>query len=141
MNTSFQACLGVHRLRLPVALGYGRGERSKPQPVEIEMRIFFKELPKSCVDEGEPFLCYDKLSSALQDTVAHREFRLIEYMANELFAEVRKNIVNQMGEEESKKMHVWLRLHKCIPPVPFMLGGASVVLSDLPGGITAADVA
>lgn len=141
MTPSFQACLGVHRLRLSVALGYGRGERSKPQPVEVELRIFFKDLPKSCEDEGEPFLCYDSLSTALQDLVSGREFRLIEYMGNELFKTVRANIVKQMGDEAAKRIHVWLKLHKCVPPVPYMLGGASMVLSDLPGGLTAADVA
>ena len=141
MTQHFMACLGVHRLRLAVALGYEAGEREKPQPVEIELRIFFSELPAACNDESAPFICYDKLSTAISELVQNREFRLIEFMAQQALGVVRKNISAQLGKDASKGIYIWLRLNKCIPPVPYMLGGASIIVSDLPNGISAADVA
>ncbi|MFO1242961.1 MAG: dihydroneopterin aldolase [Rickettsiales bacterium] len=139
METRFQACLGVHRLRLSTTLGYGRGERSKPQPVEIELRLFFKDMPLASIDEASPFLCYDKLSQCLQELVQNREFKLIEYMASVAMKEIRTSIIDQMGQEAAKNIFIWMKLHKCVPPVPYMLGGASIILSDLPQGLTAAD--
>lgn len=134
----FKLCLGVHRLRLSATLGYEAGEREKRQPVEIELRIFFNELPTACRDESAPFICYDKLSDAILKLVESREFRLIEFMANEILCVVQKNIEKQMGNDAGG-IHVWLRLHKCVPPVPYMLDGASITISDLPKGFTPAD--
>lgn len=138
MKHTFKACLGVHRLRLSATLGYEAGEREKPQPVEIELRMFFSELPAAFRDESAPFICYDKLSTDILALVEGREFRLIEFMAQEVLTTVQKNIKKQMGKD-GKGIHVWLKLHKCVPPVPYMLDGASIVLSDFPEGMAAAD--
>lgn len=123
----YAAALGIHRLRLSVKLGLEEGERLKAQPVEIDVRFYFPKLPAACkTDEGD-FLCYDDICAAITECVTRREFKLIEYLALEIFNLVR-------GQVKDDTVKIGIRLLKCVPPVPNMLGGASFTYSDLPPG-------
>ncbi|GEM_PF-710420 len=129
----YQSILTINRLRLSVNLGAGEAERAKPQPLEVDIRLYFSKAPACTQDDSRnDFICYDQICTAIVEYTAKSEFRLIEYLATQLHALVRQDLNRQVGQAESESVKIWLRLHKCIPPVPYMLGGAEYIISDLP---------
>lgn len=140
MSERYSACLHIDRLRLPVFLGYGEGERQKAQAVELDIRFFFRARPASCESQEMPFLCYDTLAQALLGHVNGKEFQLIEYLANELMQIIRLNVKIQLPELAEEDIRILLALHKCNPPVPSIHGGVRFIVSDLPDGFKAGDV-
>lgn len=127
----YSSCLSINRLRLSVKIGHQPGERIKAQPLEVEIRFYFPTLPAACFDDDGDFICYDEVCQAVQNLTKEKEFRLIEYLAMELHKTIRRNITKQ-GITRSDAIKIWLRLHKCVPPVPYMLDGASFTYTDLP---------
>ena len=140
MSERYSACLHIDRLRLPVLLGYGEGERQKAQAVELDIRFFFRTRPASCDSQAMPFLCYDSLAQALLAHVEGKEFQLIEYLANELMQVVHGNVRTQLPALAEGDVRILLALHKCNPPVPAIHGGVRFIVSDLPDGFKAGDV-
>jgi dihydroneopterin aldolase len=136
----YNSCLSINRLRLSVHLGVGEGERSKPQPIEITARLYFPELPNACHNDNAVFICYDMICSALLEYAENKEFKLIEYLTLRLTEVIKASLQAQIGEK-ANHAKLWIKLHKCIPPVPYMLDGASFIYSDLPESISAVDVA
>lgn len=122
--TAYTSCLRVDRIRLAVRLGVGEEERSQPQDVEVDIVYYFPELTEASLRDGADFVCYDKLSYALRDMCEGREFKLIEYLALQMFAIARK--------AAPQEVKISLKLHKCRILVPFVLGGSSFAYTDLP---------
>lgn len=123
-NQVYTNCLRIHRIRLGVRLGYSAEERLQQQPVEVDVSFFFPALGEpSHKDEGD-FICYDKISRALEAACKEREFRLIEYLAMELYHIIRQRVADEV--------RISIRLTKCQIPVAFVQGGASFTYSDLP---------
>lgn len=137
MATHYTTMLSINQLRLSVNLGEHEGERKKAQPVDVDIHIFFPELPPACHDDGNGFLCYDKLSTEIIQFVAGKEFRLIEFLTMEIYAVVKAHITRAMGEAVGKDSRIKLKIHKCIPPVPHILNGTSFTYTDLPEGLHA----
>ncbi len=135
MTSRFSTALTINRLRLGVNLGEGAAEREKAQPVEVDIKLFFPEQPAACADDGQEFLCYDKLCTEIISYVETREFRLIEFLTMEIYALTKKHIANVMPGVNANDTCVWLRIHKCVPPVPAILGGTSFTYTDLPEGL------
>lgn len=123
-NASPLMTLNLHDIRLFARLGCTADERAVPQPVRIELSIFFAELPEAMHRDEAEFICYDKLTSILREVVEKGEYRLIEFLAGECFRAI--------GQQLEPGMQLWLKLTKCEPPVPEIHGGASVVCSDVP---------
>lgn len=140
MNSSYPAVLSVNKLRLSVRLGEHAAERERPQPVEISLRFYFPELPPACGDDGDLFLCYDKIAQEIINYTCSREFRLIEYLTMEIYALVKEHLAVSLPETLRNDTRIWLMTHKCIPPVPAILGGTSFTYTDLPEGLHAGNV-
>lgn len=133
--THYLSCLSINRLRLPVHLGVGEGERERPQAVEVTARFYFPQLPVCAQDdESSTFICYDSISSSLLDYVQGKEFRFIEYLCMDMYRVIRTHLDETLGEEEAQAIRVWVKLHKCAAPVPYALDGAHFIFSDLPAG-------
>lgn len=140
MHEQYQACLHIDRLRLPVFLGYGEGEREKAQAVELDIRFFFRQRPDSCESQAMPFLCYDTLTQVLLRYVDGKEFQLIEYLAHDLLRIIRANVAEQLPHVTPEDIRILLKLHKCHPPVPAIHGGVRLIISDFPEGFKAAEI-
>ncbi len=129
------AALSLDRLRLNVHLGEHAPERGTMQAIEVSIKIYFKNMPAACRDDCGQFLCYGKLSEAIENVVHGREYRLIEFLACKIYDVMRTHIIASFGDEQSQDIYVWLRLHKCNPPIPQLLGGASFEYTDVPSGL------
>lgn len=128
----YPSILTINRLRLSVNLGAGVAEREKPQPLEVDLRFYFPDPPACTADDSrDDFICYDQICQAILDFTGKDEFRLIEYLGTQIHAVVRKDLLRQAGAQ-AEAIKVWVKLHKCVPPVPYMLGGAEYIYSDLP---------
>lgn len=130
--THYAQCFSIDRLRLEAHLGFGEAERAGLQPVEVSMRLYFSAAPSCASHDHAPFIDYAAVAQVMTDAVRQREYRLIEYMAGELFRQVRAYLDAHAGVE----VRLWLRLTKCQAPVDGLQGGASYALSDLPPGAT-----
>ncbi|MEX2207246.1 MAG: dihydroneopterin aldolase [Myxococcota bacterium] len=112
--------------RLEVRLGCSAEERARPQPVDLDLAVRFKELPAACTsDRLEDTLCYAELIEAARKACAGREFRLVERLAHELFGRLRPLVPE--GAE------LWLRATKLRPPIDGLHGGVAFSLGDFEG--------
>jgi len=128
MSHYYQYVFSINRLHLAAHLGCYAKERSRAQQVEASVRFYFPKVPDCAVNDNGSFIDYDTVSNDLHRIVAKEEFRLIEYMAMQLYRHVRKVVNKQAG----KDVKIWIKLTKLAPPVPHLQGGASFVYSDLP---------
>lgn len=130
----YATSFSINRLRIPARLGVTEAERAAPQPVEISLRLYFAQPPACTGDDHAAFVDYHALSTQLSAMVVEREFRLIEYMAQQLFDHARAYLERHRAVE----VKLWLKLTKCAPAVEYLQDGASFTLSDLPAGATVA---
>lgn len=124
--------LSVNRLQVPAHIGFYTGERAKPQPVEICFRLYFPEAPPFALNDEADFFDYGQLCKLLTDFIASRDFKLVEFMASELFRQLRA----EMDRRGGAHIKLWLRLNKVAAPVPGLTGGASFMHCDLPADAT-----
>ena len=129
-------CFSIGRLQLAVHMGWEAPERRKPQPVDVDIRLYFPDAPPCAEDDNGSFIDYDGLCTGIHTIVGSMEFRLIEYMATYLYKHVRA-YVDETGNTQVK---IWLSLTKAAPPVPHLMGGAGFITSDLPADATYIDV-
>jgi FolB domain-containing protein len=130
--THYASSFSINRLRLKARLGVGEAERAAPQPVELSVRWYFAQEPDCVSNDNGEFIDYAGLSQRLSKAIETREFRLIEFMARELFTIARDYIDDHGG----KDIKLWLKLTKCQPAVPDLQEGASFILCDLQAGAT-----
>lgn len=136
--THYAHIFSVDGLQFKAHLGYYDDERAKRQLVEVSLRFYFPEQPAWGADDHAKFIDYAKIVTLLGQAVEAGEFRLIEYMAQEVF-DLTRSYLNEHGGKELK---LWLKLTKSKPPLaPEIKGGAAFILSDLPAGasVIAAD--
>jgi FolB domain-containing protein len=123
-QASYNNVLRLNAVRLGVRLGCEKEERAQLQHVQVDVAFFAPALSAPAIEDKGDFICYDKVSQALEAMCKDKEFRLIEYLCKEMYDKVR-----HMTPEEVK---ISLRVTKCQIPVPFVLGGASFAYTDLP---------
>lgn len=117
------ALLELRGARLAVRLGCGGDERAQPQAVDLDLAVRFAEPPAACEsDKLEDTVCYGELVELARAFVRGREFRLLERLARDLFAELRPLV--PPGAE------LWLRVTKLRPPIAELSGGVSFALGD-----------
>jgi dihydroneopterin aldolase len=117
------ALLELRGARLSVRLGCGPDERALPQAVDLDLAVRFAEAPPACEsDKLEDTVCYAELVELARAFVRGREFRLLERLARELFAELRPLV--PPGAE------LWLRVTKLHPPIAELSSGVSFALGD-----------
>ena len=109
--------------RMLVQLGCSAEERSARQEVDLGVSIRFTEPPPGCeTDELEDTISYSELIDSARALCAERQFKLVERLAAELFAHLRREL--PPGAE------LWLRVTKLRPPVDDLHGGVSFSLGD-----------
>jgi FolB domain-containing protein len=129
------AALSMHQLRLNVHLGEHEPERSEEQAIEVSVSFYFKDLPSACGNDNGQFLCYGKITDALERLVEKQEFRLIEFLAMRMYDALRGEILTCFGKEKAEDVYVWISLHKCNLPIEQLVGGASFEYTDVPSGL------
>ena len=127
----------INRQVLSVHLGYYDGERSKPQDIAIDIRLYFAKLPECARTDKAPFIDYAILVHALRDDCLGKEFALIEHMANVFFGITRAIMDEHCPKDDIK---LWLRVTKLKTPLKGLEHGASFIASDLPAGATTVPV-
>lgn len=132
--THYAHILCFNRLRLDVNLGYYDDERAAFQPVEISMRMYFPEAPAATTDDHGQFFDYHPLCDAIAAMLKSKPYRLVEFMATEVF-NLARAFVDERGGSDIK---LWVMLNKCAPAVDHLQGGASFIHTDLPPGSTTA---
>jgi len=77
--------LSLHRLELPVLLGWPEEERSEKQIVFVDIHFAFTQPPLAFkTDELNDTICYQTLIHEIQTFVHNKSFRLVEFFCNEL---------------------------------------------------------
>lgn len=132
--THYAHLLTVNRLQLAAHIGFYTGERAKPQPIEVSFRLYFPDAPDCAVNDEAHFIDYGALCKLLREYIEGKEFKLVEFMASDLFRYLRKVMDAQGGGA----IKLWLSLNKVAAPVPGLTGGASFIHSDLPPNATVA---
>ncbi len=122
---------GIHRQIFSIHLGYYDGERAVPQPIAVDIRLYFGALPTCARTDKAPFIDYAILIEAIRTFIEGKEFSLIEHLAAEFFA-IARSIMDAHCPSEDIKL--WVRVTKLKPPIQGLEGGASFVTSDLPAG-------
>lgn len=98
MSVPLQAVLSLEKLILQVALGWTASERSVLQPVAVDIEIDFAKMPVACgSDELDSTICYDQLSQKINRHVSNKEFKLLEYLAQDIFELVCSCLSEQDG--------------------------------------------
>jgi len=85
--------LELDRARLSARLGTTAEERAEPQSVDLCVKIRFARAPAACqTDDLADTVCYASLVESAKRLFAEREFRLLEYMGQQLVELFRKQL-------------------------------------------------
>jgi dihydroneopterin aldolase len=136
MTIAFSSAFLIDDIRLMAHLGIYDAERATRQPIAISIRLYFPSPPAWTFDDTVNFFDYQILVEQLTEMVEVRSFRLIEYMAQESLALIRKHL----DSIDASHFKIWLKLTKLAPPIASVKGGASFVMTDLPIGAPVLDV-
>jgi dihydroneopterin aldolase len=91
--------LSINQMELMLNLGFGAEERSTKQSILIDFDIYLKSLPQSCLDDDiNGTYCYFDLTQKIQALCINREFKLIEYLCNEIFILLEKNLTHNLAK-------------------------------------------
>ena len=93
MSQLLCSSLSLEQLKVPVFLGVSQAERKTKQTIEINLTIWFTELPKAChTDQLEDTICYAQLIDMIKNFCLKKPFCLIEYLGYELYKFLKKTI-------------------------------------------------
>lgn len=102
--------LKLIEIDLEVYLGVHKIEQENLQKVKMNLTLSYHKIPKGCFsDDIKDTICYEKICNALFKKVYHKRFKLIEYLAESLLAEL-KTII-----EPCNNTDIYLELYKKIP--------------------------
>lgn len=91
ISTSLQ----IHGLELPVLLGWSEIERIDAQIILLDIKIKFLTPPAACqTDELADTICYDGLIEKIKQYLKKRTYRLVEYLAKDIFTLIKTNIAS-----------------------------------------------
>jgi 7,8-dihydroneopterin aldolase/epimerase/oxygenase len=86
--------LMINELKLPVHLGWEDIERVTAQMVSVDLCFFYqKPIAATTTDTLTDTFCYQTLIQHLKQQVHQRHFKLIEYLAHELYVIIKKTVV------------------------------------------------
>lgn len=87
------AVMIINDLEFLVRLGWSEKERQKKRRVLLNVTIHFKKAPRACLtDQLDDTLCYHQLSMLLQEKIGNRTFKLIEYLAQDVYSFIKKEV-------------------------------------------------
>ena len=117
--------LAINKVRLMVRLGCEADERAMPQPIDVDVALFFREPPPACqTDQLDKTICYADLCQLLDQTCEGKEFKLIENLAFCFYSKLKDFLA------DSAKIAIWVRVHKLHPPILQQTAGASFCYGD-----------
>ena len=116
--------LSINRLSADVHLGVDQEERQTPQKVVVDVRFYLPALLSSAERDDGDYICYHDISEKIYGLCTGRQYRLIEYLAQEIYRLVRRQV--------SKEVKIWIKLHKPRILLPYVEEGASFTYTDLP---------
>ncbi len=124
LPSGFSSVISLNDLRVYINLGVGEDERKNPQEVNISFRFFSKQPPNGFVtDDIKDTVCYHEISNAIKNYCEKKEFKLLEYLCNGLYKEVRATI--------PYTMRIWVKAEKCNPPIDNLMGSTSFEYTDM----------
>ena len=111
------ACkMTIENYEIPVHLGCSQEERSLPQLVSFQIEL---SSPQNSTanksDQLNDAICYASLCGIIGETVGTRHFHLLEFLAQEVFNQVRKSV--------PANTHLVIQAHKLYPPIDRLRGG------------------
>lgn len=90
------ATLFIRRLELQVNLGWRKKERNQEQAIELDLDIRFPKLPKACItDNLDDTICYAQLIEAIRNSIATKNFKLIEHLSAEIYTIAKAHLPKQ----------------------------------------------
>jgi dihydroneopterin aldolase len=116
----------MNGMRWNIRLGHPAEERATPQPVEIDVKIFFSEMP---VDDF--FYCYGEIGQHIEKFLLNKEHTLVEILTKELYKCLQEWINNHSLSQRSCSTRLWVRTTKIRPPVRFSLHNVQFCYTDL----------
>ena len=117
--------LAFDRALFTVRLGCYSEERLKPQEVELDLRIWFETTPAGCrSDRLKDVVCYEELTTAVENALADRSFHLIERLAAVVY-----DVLHPLVPADAR---LWIRVKKMRPPVAALQHGVSFWYGDPP---------
>lgn len=87
----------LHQLELHLHLGWSESERLLRQPVWVDVHLHFSKPPEAChSDELDETYNYEIISHLIKDKITPRSFRLIEYVAYEIYKLIKSSLPQSM---------------------------------------------
>lgn len=115
--------INLHKLQVNTRLGFGEGERSKLQTITCDLSITMPKLPESANDDHSPdYICYAKLAKLIVKHCKNREFRLLEYLCNELY--------KLLKDKVPKGCKLYIKITKLHPAMNYHADSASCEIKD-----------
>lgn len=106
---------------LAVCLGWPNEERQTRQFVKVDIKIFFPLPPAACYEEKLNLtICYHTLINNLQNFLADKSFRLIEFFTFAIYKFLKKSYPDLQINVRVKKF----------PPVPALSSGVCFFYGD-----------
>ncbi len=109
---------------IDVHLGISAEERQHPQRIILDIRFYLPSLMSSSVDDNGEYICYHGISEKVYALCIGREYRLIEYLAQEVYRLLRR--------ETAEEVKLWIKLHKARILLSYVEDGSSYTYTDLP---------
>jgi dihydroneopterin aldolase len=94
-TTALSNRIVLRALTLDVYLGWPEIEYIKQQRVSVDVSMLFTNGLMACTSDNlADTYCYDNLITVLQEKIANRTFRLLEYFGHEIYL-ILKQIITQ----------------------------------------------
>lgn len=105
VNSAYPFVLSLSDLKLKVNLGVEINERSTPQEIELNFKLFFKVPPVAFEsDKIADTICYHELSDKICEILVRQEYRLIEHICGAVFKVMRDYVPDDIK--------IWLKVIK-----------------------------
>lgn len=115
--------INLHKLQVKTRLGFAEEERNKLQTITCDLSITMPKLPEAADDDQTPdYICYAKLADIIANHCKNREFRLLEYLSNELYKLLKEKL------PKGCKLH--LKVTKHHPAMTCYADSASCEIKD-----------
>lgn len=124
----YSSMFTVEKITMMANLGFYDHERAHRQPIEVTFRFYFPGTPDCFGNDFGKFVDYQKILEQLDVMIREKEYRMIEFLTQEIYQMIRDYI----DKSDAAEAKVWVALTKLKPDVPLMQGGAKFIYTDLP---------
>lgn len=114
----------LEKLQVKTHIGVSDSERKSPQIIECNLELKSnRKLNCFTNDNSDDYICYAELADKISNYCAGKEFRLLEYLANQVFDMLRANL--------SEDYRIKLEFKKLKPHMKNEMEFASCIVSDI----------